>query len=233
MASRDSWRGLVLPMVVALATVTAFVAGVAPPQAVQASGPVAPPGTPQVTPSGCPLVSTKQSNFNMGSSTGTVDLNLYASRALACFNGYERIFVSSGSDELAADSAGDDWLQFWFSTNGGTTYTPICAYEFSCNTPSEYEYCYPGYYGGAAVDAAFLINASNYGTCTGAAFTFPRTSMAWVEAEDWAMNLGSSSDCVLIQNYPNPNFPYTINEQVYDIHNNIYQVPSFELHFCG
>ena len=232
MVSRGSLCRVALPTIIALATVTVFFSGIAA-QAVQASGPIAPPGTPQFTPSGCPLVKTTQKNFNMGSSTGTVVLNLYASTALACFNGYERIFVSSGSDEFSAASAGDDWLQYWFSVNAGATYRPICDYLYSCNTATEYESCYPGYVGGSAVDAAFNINFSNYGACTGTAFTFPRTSMAWVEAEDWAEGFGSSSECVLIQNTPNPNFPYSIYEQVYDIHNNIYQVPTLQLAFCG
>lgn len=233
MFTRGSRHRPLLPVLLALAVVTGVVGGVSRSQLVQASGPTAPSGTPQFTTSGCPLVFTKQANFSMGSSTGTVVLNLYASTTLYCFNGYERIYVSSGSDEFSADSAGADWLQYWFSSNGGTTYTPICAYFQTCNTADEYLACTAGYPGGPDVDAAFNINYSNYGDCIGTSFTFPRTSMAWVEDDDWTDYFGGSQACVLIQNTPNLNFPYTMPEEVFDIHGNTYQVPTLQLSYSG
>jgi hypothetical protein len=177
-------------------------------------GPPPPGGT-------CPLAKTVSRNFSFGPNTATVVLNLYFSSTYfngagyGCFNGYERIFVSSGSGVFGSDSAGSDWLQYWYSENTGTTFNWVQTPPTTCSFDN----------------AAALINDGNIGQC-GSSFTFPRNSMAWVENSDWVLidpSPGNPVDCILIQNSPNV-ATYGIPEYVYNSTNTVhYQVPTLVL----
>jgi hypothetical protein len=171
----------------------------------------------------CPLDNdghgTVTKNFSFGPNTATVVLNLYYSSTYfnglgyGCFNGYERIFVSSGSGVFGSDSAGSDWLQYFYSENTGTTFDWVNNPPTTCESDG---------------NAAALINDGSDGQC-GSSFTFPRNSMAWVENEDWELldsPPGNPVDCILIQNTPG-----YVPEYVYNSTNTVhYQVPTEQLH---
>jgi hypothetical protein len=130
-------------------------------------------------------------------------MNLYwsptANGGDGCFNGYERIFVSSGTGVFGEDTLSDDWLQFWYSTNNGESYNWINTPPESCNGD----------------DAAALIDYSNGGQCSLPIFSFPTSSIAWVEPAAWTRSGGVDGACVLIQNSPNIS-QYEVPEAVWN-----------------
>jgi hypothetical protein len=173
-------------------------------------------------PSGCPQIfPTKTANFAFAQNTATVAINLYwsptANGGHGCFNGYERIFVSSGSGVFGSNTLDSDWLQYWYSTNNGASYNWMA-------TPPET--CYFG------TNAAALLNFSNSGQCGSAPeFTFPNSSMAWVESNDWGFS-STAGVCVLIQNSPNIS-QYGVPETVWNSTNTRqFQVPNVRLTTC-
>lgn len=230
------YRKLPLAGVAALVCMTGIAFGAVPKAAYAASAPtVAHAAAPIVAhaawttqvirgtppPSGCPLVKTKTLNFAFAQNTATVVENLYwsptANGGLGCFNGYERIFVSSGSGVFGSNTLDSDWLQYWYSTNNGASYNWMA-------TPPET--CYFG------TNAAALLNFSNSGQCGSAPeFTFPNSSMAWVESNDWGFS-STAGVCVLIQNSPNIS-QYGVPETVWNSTNTRqFQVPTEQLTTC-
>jgi hypothetical protein len=171
---------------------------------------------PVVDSDGCPLYSTDSKTFPFGPNTGTVTINLYFSATQGCFNGYERIWVSKGSGTFGSMSLGYSWLQFWYSTDGGATYNWI--------TGQYAEECLED-------DAPALLDTGNAGQCIQPFFTFPRTSMAWAETNDYGA-VNAPDYCYLIQNLPNTGY-WDEPETVWDSGNTTqYQVPSITLHVC-
>jgi hypothetical protein len=198
--------------------------------ALAGGSPVAKAGPPP--PSACPLVKTISKNFSFGPNTGTVTMNLYASAtygSYGCFNGYERVYVSSGSGVFGSLSAGDSWIQFWTSTDGGKTWVEECGAgpgnQSLCNAnPTE---CFSFGYGVAV--SGFLLSTGPSGQCSTTNFTWPRNSFAWVQQQDFIDS--GYGFCMLIQNLANSGDG--VDNQVWSNTNRVaYNLPNETLEYC-